>query len=316
MWRIWTAAVLWGFNWTAVRIILDAAGPWTLRTVGLALGALFLAFMALASGQSLAIPRSQWRTLIIAGLFNVAGFNICAVFAQLAMPTSRAAIVTFTMPIWSSLLAWSWLGDRIDRIRALSLAVGSAGLVVLSMPFLPTLQRGAVPFGLVFALGAAISWAIGTVYIKRDPIVGDPIAVTVWQIGVGATVCMLGLAMLEKPRIDLSQPVVACVLAYHVIFPQAIAYTLWFGLVRRVSASTAALGTMLIPIFGVTGAVLVLGERPTLLDLGGFALVLGAVLVDQGYRAMRARTQSGHDPDLTKNGFGSTRGRFGPSAHN
>jgi drug/metabolite transporter (DMT)-like permease len=271
--------------------------PVDIASGGPRFGSLIFKLLTLASGQSLSIPKSQWWALAIAGLFNVAGFNICAVFAQLSMPTSRAAIVTFTMPVWSSLLAWAWLGDRIDHIRGLSLIVGSTGLAVLSMPFWSTLQGGAVPFGLIFALGAAISWAVGTVYIKFRPIAGDPIAVTAWQIGVGATVCASGMAMLESPRIDLSQPVIVCALIYHVVFCQAIAYALWFGLVRRVSASTAALGTMLIPIFGVIGAILILGERPTSLDLGGFALVLAGVLLDQGYRTVRARGGTGYDPD-------------------
>jgi EamA-like transporter family len=71
-----------------------------------------------------------------------------------------------------------------------------------------------VPLGLVFALGAAISWAIATMYMKRCPIAGHPMAVTAWQIGVGAMVCMSGMAMLEGPRIDLSQPVIVCMLVF------------------------------------------------------------------------------------------------------
>ena len=77
-------------------------------------------------------------------------------------------------------------------------------------------------------------------------------------------------------------------LAYHIIFPQAVAYALWFGLIARVATSTAALGTLLVPIFGVLGAVVLLGERPSVLDLVGFALILTAVVLDQGWRAMRA----------------------------
>ena len=159
MWRMWLAALFWGLNWPAVKIILTAASPWTLRTAGLICGAAVLAAFTVASRQSFAIPRAAWRHIIIAGLLNVAGFNIFAVFAQLSMPTSRAAILTFTMPLWTTLFAWWFLGEAIDRRRVAALGVGALGLAVLAAPFWPVIEAGGVPFGLVYVLGAAVSWA-------------------------------------------------------------------------------------------------------------------------------------------------------------
>lgn len=288
MWRIWLAALFWGLNFPAVKILIGGISPWTLRSIGLTLGGLLLALVTIASGQSLAIPKRHWRDLAIAGLLALAGFNMCAVFAQLLMPASRAAILIYTMPLWSVLFAWLILGEQIDRLRALSLAIGGLGLALLSIPFWLQLQSGEPPYGLAFVLGAAISWAFGTVYLKRSRIEATPLAITTWQILAGAAATTIGMLLFETPRIELS-PVIAGTLAYHVIFPQAVAYALWFGLMARVPASTAAIGTLLVPIFGVIGAVILLGESPTALDLVGFGLILLAVLLDQGYRAMRNR---------------------------
>lgn len=287
MWRMWVAALFWGFNWPAVRIVLDAIGPWTLRATGLAIGATLLALMTRASGASLAIPRNEWRHIAVAGLLGVAGFNVCAVFAQLSMPTSRAAILTFTMPLWAALFGALYLGETIDRVRAAALLTGAAGLTILSVPFWPVIAAGGVPFGLVYVLGAAISWAAGTVYLKKHKISAPPLAATTWQVVVAALACAIGLALFETPRIDLSAPRVAAAFAYHVALPQAVSYALWFSLLRRIPATTASLGTLLIPIFGVIGAVLLLGDWPTSLDLIGFALILSAVVADQIYRAVQ-----------------------------
>ena len=285
MWRMWLAALFWGLNWPAVKIILTAASPWTLRTAGLICGAAVLMAFTIASRQSFAIPRASWRHIVVAGLLNVAGFNIFAVFAQLSMPTSRAAILTFTMPFWATLFGWIVLRDPIDRLRALSLAIGACGLVILSQSFWPEIQAGRLPFGLVYVLGAAISWAAGTVYLKKFPIPAAPLAVTTWQVIVAAIACTLGMVLFETPRLDLSEPRIAAAFAYHVVFPQAAAYVLWFGLVRHVSSSTASLGTLLVPVFGVLGAVTILGDRPSAFDLAGFALLFVAVLTDQFLRA-------------------------------
>jgi drug/metabolite transporter (DMT)-like permease len=214
MWRMWLAALLWGLNWPAVKIMLGGAAPWTLRTIGLTGGAVALALFTRVSGVSLSLPRKTWRGVAIAGFLNVAVFNICAVFAQLSMPTSRAAILTFTMPLWTILFAYLFLGERIDRMRALALTLGGLGLAVLSMPFIEIVRAGGVPTGLIYVLGAAISWAAGTVYLKAHPVDAPQLAVTTWQVVVGAVASALGLALFETPRIDLTQPAVAVALAF------------------------------------------------------------------------------------------------------
>jgi len=284
MWRILFAAVFWGFNWPAVKILLGGASPWTLRAAGLAGGFCVLLVILAVMGRSLRLPAAAVRPVVVGGLLNIVGFNVCAVFAQLTMPTSRAAIVTFTMPLWAQLFGWIWLGEKLDRLRLVSLSLGMGGLGLLSVPFWPVIAAGGVPFGLVYALGAAIFWALGTVYLKRNPIPGEPLAGVAWQIFVGAVVCTLAMLAFETPYLDLSDPKRFTAFVYHIVLPQGIVYVVWFALLTRVAASTAALGTLLIPIFGVIGAVVLLGDRPTTLDMAGLALILAAVGGDTLFR--------------------------------
>lgn len=281
LWRMWLAALMWGFNWPAVKIMLATSSPWTLRAAGLSGGALFLLVLARATRTSLAVPRAHWRTLVVAGILNVALFNICAVFAQLSMPTSRAAILTFTMPLWASLFAWVLLGETIDRRRSAALALGLLGLTLLAVPFWPILASGQVPFGLVYVLGASTSWALGTVYLKGHPVPAAPLATTVWQVVVAAIICCVCMGLFETPHLDLTAQPQLLSFVYHVIFPQGVAYVLWFEFARRASAATASVGTLLVPIFGVAGSVALLGDWPTPLDVAGLVLILGAVLLDQ-----------------------------------
>ncbi len=285
MWKLWAATFFWGLNWPAVKIILPTASPWTLRAAGLAGGAILLTLAARFSGASMVIPRAEWGRLAVASLLNIAAFNICAVFAQMNLPTSRATIITFTMPIWAAILGFLFVGERIDRLKTISLLLGVAGLCVLGVPFWPVIREGGVPVGVVYALGAAIAWAAGTVWLRKYPLSSPSMPCTAWQVILGAVVCTIGMILFETPHLDLSRPEAAIAFAYHIALPQALAYVLWFGLIRDVPASTAALGTLLIPIFGVAGAVLILGDRPTALDLIGLALILAAVAIDQIFRA-------------------------------
>lgn len=287
MWRIWLAALFWGLNWPIVKILLDGVGPWTLRAYGLAAAFVVLALTTAAMRESPVVPRSHWRHLVIAALLNVVCFNILAVFAQMSMPASRAVILTYTMPLWSVIFARFMLGEKIDGLRGIALAMGAAGIALLARPFWDQFMRGELPIGLIYVMTAAITWAAGTIYTKKAQIPAAPIAVTAWQILIGAVVCRIGLEFFETPRLELHRPEIAWSFLYHVTLPQAASYALWFGLMNRVPASTLSLGTLLVPVFGVVGSVLMIGERPPLLDIAGFVIILAAVVLDQGVRGWR-----------------------------
>jgi len=292
LWRIWVSALFWGLNWPAVKLALAGFSPWTLRAAGLGLGAALLAIIAKIIGRSLFVPAGHRMALFIAGFLSVAGFNICVVFAQLAMATSRAAILTFTMPLWATVFAALFFGERIDSLRAAALVCGALGLALLAEPYWPAVAGGSLPPGLIYVLGAAISWAAGTVYTKHRGKPGDPLGLAAWQLAIGSAIAALGAAAFEVPRMDISDPVVAGAFVYHVVLALALAYFLWFQLLERVPSATAALGTLLIPVFAVIGSAIILGERPTLLDFAGFALISIGVGLDQLLRAPSAK-QSG-----------------------
>ena len=267
-------ALLWGLNWPAVRTVLAEVAPWTLRTTGMGLGALLLMLIALLRRQPLRVARDQWPRLVIAALLSVAGFNLLVAFAQLAGTTSRAAIVTFTMPIWAIALARPVLGERLDRRRQLALALGIAGLALLAAPIL---HAGTLPLGVAYSLGAGFSWAAGTVFTKRFPVRAEPLPVTAWQLLVGSFVAGVGMLVFEGlPVPKWLSPAATLALGYHVLLATALAYVVWLEVVARLPAGVAALGTLMVPVVGVSSAMLLLGERPSASDWGGFALIIAA----------------------------------------
>lgn len=273
-------ALLWGFNWPAVRIALLEVPPFVLRGGGLAGASLLLLGLALLLRRRLRIAAPSWFPLIVAGTLNIAAFNIFTAFAQLSTTTSRAAILTYTMPIWSTLLAALVLREPIDRHKALALAAGSAGIALLAIPVFATGQSR----GVVLPLLAALAWALGTVIQKKWRIEGDPIAITAYQLMIGAAISIIGMLAAGQAVPGSVSPVVAGALLFHVIAATAVAYVLWFAVLERNPASTAALLSFAVPVVGVLSAMLLVGDRPTGADLLGFAAVLMAAGL-----ALRAR---------------------------
>jgi len=277
-------AIAWGLNWPAVKTMLTIIPPFSARALGLGLGVLLLAGLALLRRTPLWPQRAAWPAILVGGLLTVAVFNICTAFAQLTTSTSRAAVLTFTMPLMSAALAWWLLGDRPDRRSLLALGLGGLGVAMLALPVVQALAAaaaGAAPvpgvslWGLLLPLGAALAWALGTVATKRWPPPGDRIVITAWQLGIGAAIAGL-LAAAAGEQLPTVWPWrVQVALAWHVLIATAVAYVLWYRLLASASATVSSLTTLEVPVVGVLGAMALVGDRPSATDWVGFVLVLG-----------------------------------------
>ena len=93
-------AFAWGFNWIAAAVALREVSPWSLRFAGAGIGAATLFAAAILTGHNLRVPRGEHLHVMVAGFFNVAAFQILSGFAQLSGATSRAIVITYSMPIW------------------------------------------------------------------------------------------------------------------------------------------------------------------------------------------------------------------------
>lgn len=277
-------AVAWGLNWPAVKTMLTVIPPFSARALGLGLGMLVLVALALLRRTPLWPQRAAWPAIGVGGAFTVSVFNICTAFAQLTTSTSRAAVLTFTMPLMSAGLAWWLLGDRPDRRSQGALALGALGVAVLALPVLQALAAAAggaagVPaaslWGLLLPLGAALAWALGTVATKRWPPPGDGTVITAWQLGIGALIAAVA-ALVAGEQLPAVWPVrVQVALAWHVLIATAVAYVLWHRLLASATATVSSLTTLAVPVVGVLGAMVLVGERPSGADWLGFGLVLG-----------------------------------------
>lgn len=276
-----TLALAWGLNWPAVKIMLTALPPFTMRWIGLGSAAVLLFALALARRQRRLPARGVRLALTVSGLLNVAAFTLCTAFAQLHTTTSRAAVLAYTMPMMSALLAWALLGERIDRRAAGALVLGSAGIALLAWPGLQGLADGSSSWlGLVMPLLAALAWALGTVVAKRWPLRGDRLVNTAWQLLIGAACGALGAWWIDERLPETIAPAALAALTFHVVVATAFAYVLWFVLLERLTATASALTTLMVPVVGVLGAMMLVGERPSAADWIGFALVLsGAALI-------------------------------------
>jgi drug/metabolite transporter (DMT)-like permease len=281
----------WGCTWPAMKIALDEIPVFSMRLMSLAFGIAALVLVGLLSGRRLWVNnRRAWPHVLMSALFNIVAFNIFTPFAQMTAATSRVAIVVYTMPIWAALFAWLVLGERLNAVRALALLLCILGMGVLIYP----LTAAGTPIGILLALGTAMNWAAGTVYLKWARPDADPIALTVWQLVVGL-ICLAILVPVVEGSLQVAQASTTAwiALVFSGVIGSGVAFFLWFTIVRRVPAMTAALGVLSVPAVGVVSSMILLGERPTVTDLIGFALIFAAsacvLLWPEGFRRAPAK---------------------------
>jgi len=275
--------LIWGVTWPAMKIALEQMPPLTMRAMTSGIGALTLLAVCLVKRRSFRLPTARtWAHVVIASLLNVASFSLLSAFAQIATATSRVAVLTYTMPIWTVLLAWLILGERPTRVQGVALALCALGLAVLIRPLATT----GIPLGVVLAVASGLSWAAGTVYLKWARIEGDPLGITSWQLTIAFFIIAACLLVFEGgPHLAAAHADALLATAFVGIASAGVAYAMWFDIVRRLPAATASLGILAIPVIGVVFSILILGERPTGADIVGFALIFAAsacVLLSHG----------------------------------
>ena len=276
-WVLASLTLAWGFNWTAMKTALSEVPPWTFRSLCLGLGAAVLFAGLRAAGQRLVLPTGQWARLWLLALLNITSWNMLVAFGVGMIESGRAAILAYTMPVWAVPLSVWLLGEHITRRKLVGLGLGLGGLVLLLGESFFSL--GAAPLGSLLVLGAALTWALGTVLQKRIPVNLPVGPYTAWIMLLGGAPIFVG-ALLFEDFSDLHDVSVIAWLgtAYNIVIAFAFAHWAWIKIATSVPVSVFSISMLLIPVVGVLSGMLFLGERPSAPEFAALALVLAALL--------------------------------------
>ncbi len=269
-------ALFWGLNWPGMKIILGEMTVWWFRALCLIVGGSLLLTLSGLSGNRWQLQRRELGPVLLCGSFAILGWMVFSAYGVSLMPAGRASIIAFTMPVWATLLAAPLLGERITATKIIGLVLGVGGLGVLIGQDLVILRQA--PIGAFFMLLAAISWAIGTILLKRFNWQLPVLTNVAWQLLFSAIPVTL-VAIVREPLPDLtglSLPAIVA-LIYLFLFPMSFCQWAYFKVVTLLPASVAAIGTLLVPVIGVYSSHLILAEPVGLAELTALLLILSAL---------------------------------------
>jgi len=277
IWLLVALTIGWGVNWPVMKVVLTEMAPLHFRTLCLFVGAAGVFLIARANRLPITVPAGAWPKLVVISLFNMTGWNILAIYGIPLLESGRAAILGYTMPVWGVVLGTVFLGERFTARRALGVALGMAGMALLFGGEVAALGRS--PLGATLMVSAAISWAIGTVLMKRWQLAMPASSLTAWQMLIGGIPILIGALFVEKGSFrfwELSLwPALGVV--YNLTVAFVFAQWAWIKIALLAPIGVSTLSTLMIPVVGVFSGMVFLGERPDWTDFAALALVVASL---------------------------------------
>ncbi|HSD37714.1 MAG TPA: EamA family transporter [Rhodocyclaceae bacterium] len=270
-------AIGWGFNWPIMKVIVAEVPPLTFRGLCLIIGGLGVLGLARLSGFAIAIPRGRWAQVGWLVFFNIIGWNIFATYGVRLLPSGRAALLGYTMPLWCVPLSVWLLNDTLTPRRWLAIVLGIGGVLALMGEQVFSLMQA--PIGAVLMLIAAWCWATGMVLMKRWQIPLNTVALTGWLMLLGGIPMTVAAFFVDGLPKQIPSHDALLGLLYNIVIGFMFGYWAWNRLVLLVSVSVSSLSSLITPLVGVAAGALMLGERPGWAEFWAAVLILGAVAV-------------------------------------
>ncbi|MBM3392282.1 MAG: DMT family transporter [Betaproteobacteria bacterium] len=269
-------ALGWGLNWPIMKIVLRDVPPLTFRGGCLVLGGIGMLLLARLDGQPwTTMPPGTFGKLALLAATNVIGWNVLMIYGVGLMPSGRAALLGYTMPLWSAVFSVWLLRERLTPRRALGLGLGLLGVTALMGATRSLL--GEAPVGVLCMLGAAMSWGLGVVLLKQFALKMPTSVLTGWSMLIGAAPLIAAAMLFEHDEWRAVGFWPAFGLAYNVVVAFMFCYWAWNRIVLMVPVAVSSLSSLITPVLGVIGGMWLLGEQPGWNEFLGAGLILGAL---------------------------------------
>ncbi|GLX66438.1 DMT family transporter [Paenibacillus glycanilyticus] len=272
---IFFLVLVWGINWPLSKYALQDMPPVLFSGVRTLLGGLLLLIAAIPRYRRLRFKQT-WHIYLLSALVNVILYYGLQTIGIQYLPAGLFSAIVFLQPVLVGIFSWAWLGERMYGLKVIGLVLGFAGVGVISSGASGASGHISIA-GIVLALGSALSWALGTVYVKKNSGKVDNIWLVALQLMIGG-IFMTGLGSVTESWSDVvwSTEFIASLL-FISIFVIALGWLVFYKLMDSGEASKVASFTFLIPLVAILIGTIVLNEPFTYSLLIGLVLVLGSI---------------------------------------
>jgi drug/metabolite transporter (DMT)-like permease len=250
--------LVWGFNWPVMKLGVTAYPPLTFRALSMWLGLPVLALGLLVLKVPFRVPRQDWRELFWLATTNMFVWHVCIILAVGTLSSGRAAILGYTMPIFSAVIGALWFASPLPRRGWIGVSAAALGVLLLLWHELTHLAGR--PFGVLLALTAAACWALGTQQLRRTRLLAPALAISFWMTVLTAMLMTVLAIAFEAVRWRFPEGAAAGAILFNAILIFGFAHAAWTWLAKGLPPVASTLSVMFIPVLGVFSGALWLGE--------------------------------------------------------
>ena len=267
--------LIWGWNWPVMKLALADIPPLTFRMLSFWLGLPVIAVALVQQKTSFVLPRAHWPRVTLLATTNMVFWHALMILAIPLLSSGRAAILGYTMPIFSAVLGSWFFRDRLAP-RAWA-GVAAAALGVLLLLWNEMAQLSGSGAGVALMLTSALSWAVGTQLLRRSQLPVALLTLSFWMVAITCVALTLLAFAFERQRWHAPSAVAWGAIVYNGLLALGFAQVVWFFLVRTLPPVASTLSVMMIPVIGVFGGAWWLGETLHWQDWSAMALMVLAI---------------------------------------
>jgi drug/metabolite transporter (DMT)-like permease len=275
-------SAVWGISFLMIRVAASAFPPIWVGMLRASFGALLLWIVLLIGGYKLP-PRKLFLWLFLVALTNNAiPFSFFA-WGEQTVPSSTAAVLNATTPIWTLLLSLAVHRTRASLYTILGVIVGFAGVAIVvysrASTTGETTQRGNLVLGVIVIALAALGYAVATVIAKAKLQGLDPIGLAVTQLTLADLMLVPIAAVGPHPTAFHLAPILAILVLGFA--GSGIAYFLYYSLLAHIPATHVVAVTYLLPVWGIFWGLVAREPIAPLAYVGVAIVIAGLVLMNR-----------------------------------
>ncbi len=267
--------LFWGFNWPVMKGAVNVFPPMTFRALSMLFGLPCLVLVLVRLKVPFSVPRAHWPELAVLALTNMVVWHVGLMFALPHLSSGRAAILGYTMPVFSVLWGLSLYGQRVTLRQALGIAAAASGVWLLLWHEFSRLAGAPAAAGLLLCVTAV--WALGTQQLRRTTMRVPTLAISFWMTAITAVVVSGVSLATEMPRWAMPDLRVAAAIAYNALLIFGFCQPAWFSLARTLPPVAASVSICMIPVLGLLSGAWLLGEQLHWQDGVAIALIVAAI---------------------------------------
>jgi len=258
LWTLITLTLVWGFNWPIMKFGVTGFPPLTFRSLSMLVGLPVLGLALVLMKIPFRIPRSHWRELLTLAVFNMFVWHVLVILALPMLSSGRAAILGYTMPIFSAIWGVIWFNAPLRARQWLGVVAAGVGVLLLLWNELSHLSGQ--PVGVLMVLVAASTWAYGTQRLRHTPMPVPTLTIAFWMTCMTTVLLAMLACVFEQDRWQLPAESTQWAILYNALGVFAFAQAAWLTLARGLPPVASTLSVMFIPVLGVFTGAWLLGE--------------------------------------------------------